>query len=76
MSDKWKPLEEYRERVMSELLTVRMVDGGFYWIETMTGWVVAKYDCGYFYEPGKDHSTTPLAISGPLTPPPNNTTKP
>jgi hypothetical protein len=56
--------------------TVRMVEGGYYWIETRTGWVVAKYEGGYFYEPGKDHSATPLAISGPLTPPPNNTTKP
>lgn len=55
---------------------VRMVEGGFYWIETPTGWVVAKYESGYFYEPGKDHINTPLAISGPLTPPPNNTTKP
>jgi len=56
--------------------TLRMVDGGFYWIETRTGWVVAKYESGDFWESGKDHSTVPLAISGPLTPPANNTTKP
>jgi hypothetical protein len=61
---------------VSEAPVVRIVEGGLYWIQADRGWTVARYESGYFYEPGKDYSTTPLAISGPLTPPPNNTTKP
>jgi hypothetical protein len=65
---------------MSDAPVVQIVEGGLYWVlpgnASAPRWTVARYESGYFYEPGKDYSTTPLAISGPLTPPPNNTTKP
>jgi hypothetical protein len=74
MSEGWRPSKDYP--AVSNPPTVRMVEGGFYWVETAKGWVVAQYENDKFWVPGSNWTATPLAICGPLTPPPNNTTKP